>query len=119
MTRDIIMITGKEIHTTGQNVWMSAAEIADLFNVTAASVNHAIRGILKTDVLNDYEVCRSVRIDGRVTLDVYNMELIVPLAYRFDTYFTSLFRKWLVWRATEPAKERQPVILHLGNGFIC
>lgn len=119
MKRDRIIIKGNRVSMTGSDVWMSAAEIADLFNVTAASVNHAIRGILKADVLNDYEVCRSVRIDGRVNLDVYNMELIVPLAYRFDTYFTSLFRKWLVRRATETAKERQPVILHLGSGFIC
>lgn len=119
MKRDRIIIKGDRVSMTGSDVWMSAAEIADLFNVTAASVNHAIRGILKADVLNDYEVCRSVRIDGRVNLDVYNMELIVPLAYRFDTYFTSLFRKWLVRRATETAKERQPVILHLGSGFIC
>mgnify|MGYP000659381492 CR=1 FL=1 len=93
MKRDRIIIKGDRVSVTGSDVWMSAAEIADLFNVTAASVNHAIRGILKSDVLNDYEVCRSVRINGRVTLDVYNMELIVPLAYRFDTYFTSLFRK--------------------------
>ena len=81
MKRDIIRIEGKSIHSTGQNIWMSAAEIADLFNVTAASVNNAIRGILKTDILNDYEVCCTVRIDGRVNLDVFNMELIVPLAY--------------------------------------
>lgn len=119
MKRDRIIIKGDRVSMTGSAVWMSVAEIADLFNVTAASVNHAIRGILKADVLNDYEVCRSFRIDGRVTLDVYNMELIVPLAYRFDTYFTSLFRKWLVRRATETAKERQPVILHLGSVFIC
>lgn len=119
MKRDRIIIKGNRISVTGSDVWMSAAEIADLFNVTAASVNHAIRGILKADVLNDYEVCRSVRIDRRVNLDAYNMELIVPLAYRFDTYFTSLFRKWLVRRITKPATERQPVILHLGNGFIC
>lgn len=47
MKRDIIEITGKEVRTTGQDVWMSAAEIAELFNVTAASVNSAIRSILK------------------------------------------------------------------------
>lgn len=32
MKRDIIEITGKEVRTTGQDVWMSAAEIAELFN---------------------------------------------------------------------------------------
>lgn len=119
MKRDIIRIEGKSIHATGQNIWMSAAEIADLFNVTAASVNNAIRGILKTDILNDYEVCRTVRIDGRVSLDVFNMELIVPLAYRFNTYYTALFRKWLVRKATTEAKEQPPIFLHLRSGFTC
>lgn len=119
MKRDIIRIEGKSILVTGQNIWMSAAEIADLFNVTAASVNNTIRGILKTDILNDYEVCRTVHIDGRVNLDVFNMELIVPLAYRFNTYYTALFRKWLVRKATTEAKEQPPIFLHLRSGFIC
>lgn len=119
MKRDIIRIEGKSILVTGQNIWMSAAEIADLFNVTAASVNNAIHGILKTDILNDYEVCRTVRIDGRVSLDVFNMELIVPLAYRFNTYYTALFRKWLVRKATTEAKEQPPIFLHLRSGFTC
>lgn len=119
MKRDIIRIEGKSILVTGQNIWMSAAEIADLFNVTAASVNNTIRGILKTDILNDYEVCRTVHIDGRVNLDVFNMELIVPLAYRFNTYYTALFRKWLVRKATTEAKEQPPIFLHLRSSFIC
>ena len=119
MKRDRIIIKGDRVSMTGSNVWMSAAEIADLFNVTAASVNNAIRGILKTDILNDYEVCRTVRIDGRVNLDVFNMELIVPLTYRFNTYYTALFRKWLVRKATTEAKEQPPIFLHLRSGFIC
>ena len=119
MKRDIIRIEGKSILVTGQNIWMSAAEIADLFNVTAASVNNAIRGILKTDILNDYEVCRTVLVDERTRLDVFSMELIVPLAYRFNTYYTALFRKWLVRKATTEAKEQPPIFLHLRSGFIC
>lgn len=119
MKRDKIIISENRVSVTGNNIWMSAAEIADLFNVTAASVNNAIRGILKTDILNDYEVCRTVRIDGRVNLDVFNMELIVPLAYRFNTYYTALFRKWLVRKATAEAKEQPPIFLHLRSGFIC
>ena len=119
MKRDIIEITGKEVRTTGQDVWMSAAEIAELFNVTAASVNNAIRSILKTDTLNDYEVCRCVRVNDRVSVEVYSLELIIPVAYRFDTYYTSLFRKRLVRVATRKPKEQQPIILHLRSGFYC
>ncbi|CAK7066549.1 MAG: hypothetical protein PARBB_03175 [Parabacteroides distasonis] len=119
MKRDIIEITGKEVRTTGQDIWMSAAEIAELFNVTAAAVNNAIRSILKRDTLNDYEVCRSVRVNDRASVDVYSLELIIPIAYRFDTYYTNLFRKWLVQAATRKPKEQQPIILHLRSGFYC
>lgn len=90
MKRDIIQITGKEVRATGENIWMSAAEIAGLFNVTAASVQNAIRSILRTDTLNDYEVCRCVRVNERTSVDVYSLELIIPIAYRFDTCYTDM-----------------------------
>lgn len=119
MKRDFIEIKGKEVRATGQDVWMSAAEIAELFNVTAAAVNNAIRSISKADTLNDYEVCRCVRINDRANVDVYSLELIIPIAYRFDTYYTNLFRKWLVQAATRKPKEQQAIILHLRSGFYC
>ena len=119
MKRDRITISDNHIVVTGQDVWMSAAEIAELFNVTAASVNSAIRSILKTDTLNGYEVCRCVRVNDRASVEVYSLELIIPVAYRFDTYYTSLFRKWLVQVATRKPKEQQPIILHLRSGFYC
>ena len=84
---------GSPHRTTGQDVWMSAAEIVELLNVTAASANNAIRSILKTDMLNAYEVCRCVRVNDRASVEVYSLELIIPIAYRFDTYYTSL----LLW----------------------
>ena len=34
------------IFATGNNVWMNAGEIADLFNITAASVNRAVKRVL-------------------------------------------------------------------------
>ena len=119
MKRDRITICDNRVVATGQNIWMSAAEIAELFNVTAASVQNAIRGVLKTDMLNDYEVCLCIRISERASLDVYSMELIIPLAYRFDTYYTSLFRKWLVRKATDNRKEQQAIILLLRSDMYC
>lgn len=119
MKRDKITLSDNRIVATGQNIWMSAAEIAELFNVTAASVQNAIRSILKSDTLNDYEVCRCIRISERASLDVYSLELIIPLAYHFDTYYTNLFRKWLVRRVTDNRKEQQAIILHLRSDMYC
>lgn len=60
MKRNIITIEGKSVIVTGNDVWMTAWEIGKLFNVITTVINAAIRAILKTDVLNDFEVCRYV-----------------------------------------------------------
>ena len=58
MKRDIIIIEDKAVSVTGNEVWMTAAEIAGLFHTGVPAVNAAIKAVRKTDVLNDYEVCR-------------------------------------------------------------
>lgn len=86
MKRNIITIEGKSVTVTGNDVWMTAWEIGELFNVTTTAVNAAIRAILKTDVLNDFEVCRYVRLENGLNADVYSLEIIIPIAFRLNTY---------------------------------
>ena len=45
----------KAVSVTGNDVWMTATEIAGLFHTTVPAVNAAIRAVRKSDVLNDYE----------------------------------------------------------------
>ena len=51
MKRDIIIIEDKAVCVTGNEVWMTAGEIAGLFHTGVPAVNAAIRAVLKTDVL--------------------------------------------------------------------
>ena len=99
MKRNIITIEGKSVTVTGNDVWMTAWEIGELFNVTTTAVNAAIRAILKTDVLNDFEVCRYVRLENSLNADVYSLEIIIPIAFRLNTYYTHVFRSWLLRKA--------------------
>ena len=99
MKRNIITIEGKSVTVTGNDVWMTAWEIGELFNVTTTAVNAAIRAILKTDVLNDFEVCRYVRLENGLNADVYSLEIIIPIAFRLNTYYTHVFRSWLLRKA--------------------
>ena len=77
MKRNIITIEGKSVTVTGNDVWMTAWEIGELFNVTTTAVNAAIRAILKTDVLNDFEVCRYVRLENGILDRLHPKKIVI------------------------------------------
>ena len=104
MKRDIIIIEDKTVSVTGNEVWMTAGEIAEEFHATVPAVNAAIKAVRKSDVLNDYEVCRYIPL-----------EIIIPVAFRLNTYYTHVFRMWLVEKALSKEK-RQAYVMFIQNG---
>ena len=101
--RNIITIDERgrlNIPTDTVSVWMTETEIVELFGTTAGAVHTGIKAIFKENALHDYEACKCIRLDSGNSADVYNMEVIIALAFRLNTYPASVFRKWLVKRAT-------------------
>ena len=105
MKRDIIIIEDNTISVNGNEIWMTATEIAGLFHTGVPAVNAAIRAVRKPDVLNDFEVCRYMRLENGLHADVYSLEIIIPVAFRLNTYHAHVFRTWLVEKAL--SKERR------------
>ena len=95
-----------------EEVWMTLAAIADLFNLPAATVAREIKGIRKTGVLVDYEACKYIRMaDGR-SVDIYHWDIILAFAYRINTFYAHAFRKWLKETARrEKDKEAHEAII--------
>ncbi len=120
MKRGIVKIDEHSVIVTGNGIWMTAWEIAELFNVTASAVNNAIKAIRKSDVLNDYEVCRYIKLDNGLSADVYSLEIIIPVAFRLNTYHAHLFRRWLIDKALEKDKQTAyMVFVQHGKGGYC
>ena len=74
-----------------------------------------IRAVRKPDVLNDYEVCRYMRLENGLSADVYSLEIIIPIAFRLNTYHAHVFRTWLVGKALSKEK-RQAYVMFIQNG---
>ena len=62
MKRDIIIIEDKAVSVTGNEVWMTATEIAGLFHTTVPAVNAAIKAVRKSDVL---KTCTRLKSSSR------------------------------------------------------
>ena len=117
MKRGIIIIEDKKVSVTSNEVWMTATEIAGLFHAGVPAVNAAIKAVRKSDVLNDYEVCRYMQLENRLYADVYALEIIIPVAFRLNTYNTHLFRTWLVGKALSK-DNRQAYVMFIQNGKV-
>ena len=128
MKRNIIKIESKAVIVTtaptgnyignelGNGIWMTVWEIADAFNVSGTAVVSGIKAIQKADILNDYEVCKYICLDNGNTADVYSLEMIIPIAFRLNTYYTDIFRKWIVRKVYEKKTPEQHFYIHIPNG---
>ena len=89
-------------------IWMTEAEIVELVGTTAGAVHAAIKAILEENVLHGYEVCRYVRLENGNGADVYNMEVVIALAFRIRSQEAARLREYIL--RTLGAANKRPAI---------
>ena len=119
MKRGIIYNNDYSIIIPNDEIWMTSWEIADLFYVTPVSINHAIKRILKKEVLVASQVHRYICLENGNHADVYNMEMVIALSFHFDTGHSILFRRWLIQKASTPYRTQIPILVHLPGKDVC
>ena len=92
MERAIITISESgRVNIPSGNVWMSFAELVVLFDVTAPTLKAAIRAIHKSGVIAEHtQHCEVMPYTYWATL--YNMDMIVALAFRIHSYSAEKIR---------------------------
>lgn len=100
-TQPITIENGRvTIRSNANGVWLTQAQIADLFGVFASAVNANIRAILKSGVLDENRVFRRTRCRNGNLVERYDLEMIMALAFRLKSENAEVFRKWIIERAT-------------------
>lgn len=97
--RNIIKIDeygGLNMPTVTAHIWMSEPELVGLFGTTAGAVHTAIKAILKKNILHDYEVNKCIRLKNGNGADVYNLEMVVALAFRIRSQGATRLREYIL-----------------------
>lgn len=116
MSRGIITIseTGAVSIPTAP-VWMTKFEIADLFGVFSCDIRKTIRAIYKNKELSETDTMKYVKqLDG-ISYDVYNLEMIIAIAFRICSKESALFRRFII-NEISTTKRETPVTLFVSCG---
>ena len=116
MDRGIITIseTGVVIMPTAP-VWMTQFEIADLFGVFSCDVHKAIHTIYKNKELNEFDTMKYLKQPDGISYDVYNIEVIIAVAFRICSKESVLFRRFII-NEISGTKRGTPVTLFVSCG---
>ncbi len=97
-----------DVKFTGETVWLSQQQMADLYQSSRSNVVEHIKHIYEDGELDEISTCRNfrqVRHEGsrQVVREItmYNLDMIISLGYRIRSVIATHFRRW----ATERLKE--------------
>ena len=91
-------------------IWMTMQEIADMLNVFGCYVRKAIKAIFKEGVLREFDVRRHVKKNNLISYDVYNLELIIAVAFRIDSIESQTFREFIMQAIIKKQTNRPKLI---------
>lgn len=97
------------------NVWLSKAEIAQVFEIFYAAVSANIRVMMKSGDLCENRHVKTIHYENKkgqiCSNDLFNLEAAIALGFRMKGYKCQLFRQWV-------ARQLSTVNNHKQTAFI-
>jgi hypothetical protein len=110
-TGDRFLVYGSEmgarldIRFAGETLWMSQAQISDLFGRDQSVISRHILNIFEEGELDpDISMQKVHRSQGRPTT-IYNLDLVISVGYRVSSAQATAFRRWATGILVQYAKK--------------
>ena len=100
----------RELTIPSGEIWMSESELVDLFGVFIPKLRNAIQDLYKEELVKSYEAERTIKKKDNLYVTVYNMEVVLLLAFRLNTYQTRAVRKELTERISRNHKPFEVIL---------
>lgn len=116
MERAIITISENgSVHIPSCNVWMSEMELVELFGVIAPTLRATIKAIYKSETLCPISTQRCDLVMPKSWATYYNLEVVIALALRLNTYEASRIREKVLEGLCQRKENRIDFLILLGN----
>ena len=116
MERAIITISKSgRVNIPSGNVWMSELELVELFGVIAPTLRAAIKAIYKSGTLNPATTQRCDFATSASWATLYNLEVVIALAFRLNTYEASRIRQKVLDSLCQQKENGINVFVSIGN----
>lgn len=101
MERNIITMDGQgniALPTDTGSIAMTEWELCELFGVVAPTVRAGIKALCKSGVLREHEIKHTIRLSDKRNIEVYNLEAIIALAFRINSFGAEQVRRAILER---------------------
>ena len=116
MERAIITISESgRINIPSDNVWMSEMELVELFGVIAPTLRAAIKAIYKSRTLCPATTQRCDLATPESWATFYNLEVIIALAFRLNTYEACRIRQKVLKALCQRKESGINLLISLGH----
>ena len=116
MERAIITISERgNVNIPSDNVWMSEMELVELFGVIAPTLRAAIKAIFKSGTLFPTTTQRCDLATPKSWATFYNLEVVIALAFRLNTYETSRIRQKVLESLCQRKENGINLLISLGH----
>jgi hypothetical protein len=94
-----------KVRLEDETVWLSQAQLAELFQTTRPNITMHIKNIFEEGELEENSVCKdflhTAADNKRYATKYYNLDLIISLGYRIKSKIATNFRIWATQRLKE------------------
>ena len=99
-----------ELTIPSGEIWMSESELVDLFGVFIPKLRNAIKALYKEELVKPYEAERTIKKRDNLYVTVYNMEVVMLLAFRLYSYQARAVRRELMERISRDHKPFEVIL---------
>jgi hypothetical protein len=83
-----------EIYYQGTELWMTQAQIADLYGRDVSTISRHISSILEEGELDESNLHKTQIASSTKPITLYSLDMVISVGYRVSSKQATLFRRW-------------------------